>query len=102
MSANSCFYVSFKLPLNMYNIQLSKIARKTYLKLPVNVRANIYEKLLILAESPLALNNNVKKLQGVDNAYRLRVGDWRVIYSLYHDQLIIEVIKIGHRKEVYR
>jgi mRNA interferase RelE/StbE len=86
----------------MYEIQLSKSARKVYLKLPSSTRALIYEKLLALAQSPMIQNNNVKKLQGIENAYRLRVGDFRVIYCLYHDKLVIEVINIGHRKEVYR
>ncbi len=47
-----------------------------------------------------APNNNVKKLTGVEG-YRLRVGDWRVIYTLKRQILTIIVITPGHRSEVY-
>lgn len=39
---------------------------------------------------------------GSECAYRLRVGDYRIIYEVYDDTIIIEVIKVGHRKDVYR
>jgi len=45
-------------------------------------------------------NNDVKKLAGV-KGYRLRVGDWRVIYTLEHQALTVIAIKIGHRMRVY-
>ena len=86
----------------MYKIELTKRARKIYLKLPEQVRQVIYKKLLQLAETPFASQHDVKQLQGIKNAYRLRVGDWRVVYQLHNKILIIEVIKIGHRKKVYR
>lgn len=44
---------------------------------------------------------NVKAMKG-SKSYRLRVADYRVIYSLIDDRLVIEVIRIGHRSEVYR
>jgi len=43
-----------------------------------------------------------KKMSGSECAYRLRVGDYRIIYEVYEDSIIIEVIKVGHRKDVYR
>lgn len=46
--------------------------------------------------------NGVKKLQCDDNSYRVRVGDYRVIYELDDDVLIVTVIKIGHRSEIYK
>lgn len=69
----------------MYEIELSKQARKTYLKLPETMRTMIY-----------------KKLHGIPHCYRLRVKDWRVLYRIYNATFLIEVIKIGHRKEVYQ
>ncbi len=86
----------------MYEIKLTKPARKAYLKLPDNIRSAIYFKLSILAEAPFAKYNDVKRLQGMDKCYRLRIGRWRVIYKLYNESFMIEVIKIAHRKEVYR
>lgn len=86
----------------MYKIELTRVARKAYLKLPDHIRKSIYEKLLKLAQSPFASHNDIKQLQGVKHCYRLRVGDWRVIYRLDNSALIIEVIKIAHRREAYR
>ena len=44
----------------------------------------------------------VVKLAGEEDLYRIRVGDYRIIYSIQDDQLLILVVKIGHRKDVYR
>jgi mRNA interferase RelE/StbE len=44
---------------------------------------------------------NVKAMKG-QRRYRLRVGDWRVIYELHDDLLLILVVPVGHRREVYR
>ena len=41
------------------------------------------------------------KLTG-ENAYRIRVGDYRIIYTIYDDRLVVLVIDVGHRREVYR
>ena len=86
----------------MYTIELTRSARKAYVKLPSKLRASIQEKLQKLAISPLNSTQDIKKLQGVDECYRLRVGDYRVLYRLDNQVLIIEVIKITHRKEVYQ
>jgi mRNA interferase RelE/StbE len=62
----------------------------------------IKEKLLILAENPEALKNNIRRLKGgVENLYRLRVGSYRVIFKKDGMELTILIIRIGHRKEVY-
>jgi mRNA interferase RelE/StbE len=53
-----------------------------------------------LARDPRAAPN-VKALKRHDR-YRLRVGDWRVIYTLQQDALVVLVVRIGHRREVYR
>ena len=62
----------------------------------------IKEKLLILAENPEALKNNIKRLSGTDkDLYRLRVGSYRIIFQKDREELVIIVVRIGHRKEVY-
>lgn len=62
----------------------------------------IKAKLLILAENPGALKNNIKRLAGSkEDLYRLRVGDYRVIFKKEEKQLVILIIRIGHRKEIY-
>jgi len=64
------------------------------------IAKRIRSKILALARDPNAPNNNVKKLSGVDG-FRLRVGDWRVVYALRHQALTVIIIKVGHRSEVY-
>ena len=61
----------------------------------------IREKLDLLAQDPHARNPNVTRLQGRP-AYRLRVGNWRVIYELENDRLLILILKVARRGEVYR
>jgi mRNA interferase RelE/StbE len=62
----------------------------------------IKEKLLILAKNPEVLKNNIKKLGGIkEDYYRLRVGNYRVIFKKEEKELIIIIIRIGHRKEIY-
>lgn len=86
----------------MYEVKLTRIARKAYLKLPEKFRKKVFAKLQELAKSPMAKHHDVKRLRSVENAYRLRIQDWRVIYRLEHNKMIIEIIKIAHRKEVYK
>jgi mRNA interferase RelE/StbE len=64
------------------------------------IRRRVTGALRRLAADPRAASN-IKAMQGSDR-YRLRVGDWRVIYSLHDDVLLVLVLRIGHRREVYR
>ncbi|MHC5821725.1 MAG: type II toxin-antitoxin system RelE family toxin [Nostoc sp.] len=83
-----------------YEVKFSKDAKKQFRKLPLDVQERIQTKINDLAIEPRP--NGVKKLQGDDNSYRVRVGDYRVIYELDDDVLIVTVIKIGHRSEIYK
>jgi mRNA interferase RelE/StbE len=85
----------------MYTLIFTPIAIKVLRKIPKNTATLIREKLDILAQNPYVPNSNVKKLQGRPG-YRLRVGDWRVFYRLYDDQLEILVMKIAPRGGAYK
>ncbi len=62
----------------------------------------IKAKLLILAKNPAALKNNIKRLSGAEEAlYRLRLGAYRVIFKKDEARLVILVVRVGHRGEVY-
>ncbi len=61
----------------------------------------IKEKLSILAENPKVLKNNITALKGEDDLFRLRVGNYRVIFSKEDKELIILIIRVGHRKDIY-
>ena len=70
-------------------------------RMPKNVVRTIIRNIKQLAENPYAPNNNITRLRG-KSRYRLRVGDWRVLYEIDDDLHIIEVIKIGTRGGVYK
>jgi mRNA interferase RelE/StbE len=62
----------------------------------------IKAKLLILAENPAALKNNIKRLGGPEEAlYRLRIGAYRAVLKKDGARLIILIVRVGHRREVY-
>lgn len=85
----------------MYEIEYTRAALKALKAMPRNVCLQIRGKIELLAADPYAPNNNVKKLLGRE-AYRLRVGDWRVIYALEGGRLVIHVLAIAPRGEVYQ
>ena len=86
--------------MSFYKVQLKKSAEKTLFKLSKPTISKLIQLLLELESNPRP--SGCKKLTGSKNSYRIRSGDYRIIYSIFDDVLIIDVIKIGHRKEVYR
>jgi mRNA interferase RelE/StbE len=79
-------------------IRYSKAAIKALSAMPANTARRIMAKVEQYAADPASLANNVKKLQGRDG-YRLRIGDWRVIFD--HDGVVLDVLQIGPRGGVY-
>ena len=62
----------------------------------------IKAKLLILAENPAALKNNIRRLSGPEEGlYRLRVGAYRIVFKKDEARLLILVVRVGHRRDVY-
>ena len=84
----------------MYQIIFTKQADRTLRRLPRDLAKRIREKLVQISESPYGRHNNVTKLQQ-RSGYRLRVGDWRIIYEVEDDKLVILVLKIAPRGGVY-
>jgi mRNA interferase RelE/StbE len=82
-----------------YQIAFERTAEKELLALPGAVRERILKALRKLAPDPFAAAG-VKALKG--GGYRLRVGDYRVLYTVEAEVLLVLVIKVGHRREVYR
>ena len=87
--------------MSVYTIAYAKEAAKSLQRMPYNIVQLIREKLEIIAVDPYADQPIAKKLQGREG-YRLRVGDWRVVYKIQNDQLIIVVLKIASRGEIYK
>ena len=70
--------------------------------IPQPTALTILRALATLGDDPRAPDINVRKLIGYDDRYRLRVGDYRVIYDIIDGQLVILVVGVGHRREIYR
>ena len=82
-----------------YQVILSKSVQKELDRLPDDLATRILARLAALETNPRPAD--VKKLKGRD-AWRIRVGDYRVIYEIHDRQLEILVITVGHRREIYR
>lgn len=85
----------------MFSIEYSKTARKSLKGMPRTTAMLIMEKVEALAADPMAPNNNVKKLTN-HPGYRLRVGNWRVVYLIHEQVLLIAVVRIAPRGDAYQ
>jgi mRNA interferase RelE/StbE len=83
-----------------YQIEISKSATKQLKKLPTDIKQRIDAKILDLGIDPRP--SGVKKLKNTDNTYRVRVGDYRILYDIFDEILLIAVVEVGHRREVYK
>lgn len=83
-----------------YQIKIKPSAAKELEKLPRAIIPKIVTVINELAENPFP--QGVKKLTGFDRTYRIRVGEYCILYNLYDDILVIEIIRIRHRKDAYR
>jgi mRNA interferase RelE/StbE len=81
-------------------VRLDGRTRKVLDGLPDDLRVRLVRKLLALEANPRPAG--VEKLSGMDGIYRVRVGDWRIVYAIRDRELVVIVIRIGHRREVYR
>jgi mRNA interferase RelE/StbE len=84
----------------VYRIEIEAEAEKALRRLPRNTAKRIRSKLLALAADPFARHPNVKKLTGWEG-YRLRVGDWRALYTIDPANEIIAVMVIKPRGGAY-
>ncbi len=84
--------------MSNYTIVLSKKAQKQLDKLPDNIAEPIFDAISLLENEPRP--TGCKKLQGRDG-YRIRIGNYRVIYEIYDTELVIDVVALGHRKDIY-
>ena len=84
----------------MYKVVISKKVEKLLDKLPNNYYQLIVRHLVALETNPRPFGSI--KLSNFEDLYRIRVGDYRVIYSIEDNILTVEIIKIDHRSSVYR
>ena len=83
-----------------YRIEVKPSVAKALGKLPRDVQTRLAAKIDSLAQDPRP--KGAKKLSGEAETYRVRSGDYRVIYQIREEALLVLVVRIGHRREVYR
>lgn len=83
-----------------YKLEISRTAEKQLRKLPADDRRRVARAMLALGDEPHPTGS--RKLAGFDDVFRIRVGVYRIIYSVAGRTLVIIILKIGHRKDIYR
>ena len=86
--------------MGRYEIEISRTAEKQLEKIPREEQQRVVRAMLALAEAPHPRGS--RKLSGYDDVFRIRVGRYRVLYSIVESRLVIIILKVGHRKDVYR
>jgi mRNA interferase RelE/StbE len=83
-----------------HRIEVKQSARKALASLPASTRQRIASAIDALSADPRP--TGCRKLVGSESLYRIRVGEFRVLFEVHDDRLAIVVIKIAHRREAYR
>ena len=83
-----------------FKIQWKSSAVKELQKLPQEIIRKIHHAVEDLGQNPHPYGS--KKLVGSENGFRIRLGDYRIIYTITSKTLTIEIVRIGHRKNVYK
>ena len=84
----------------VFRVELARRAERALLALPAEFSARIEARIDALVRDPRP--SGAKKLAGDEELYRLRVGDYRVLYQVRDRVLVVLVVDVGHRREVYR
>lgn len=81
-----------------YVIKIKNSAEKDLNKFPLKIYKQIASHIFLLGNNPRPVNS--KKLK--ERVYRIRVGDYRVVYTINDEDKLVEIMKVKHRKEIYR
>lgn len=82
-----------------FSISFRRQAAKQLAKIEEPLYARLKEAIINLSENPRPIG--YKKLKGREG-FRIRIGDYRVIYQIIESELIIEIVALGHRKDIYK
>lgn len=85
--------------MGKYRLELTSTAQKNLKKIDRQILTRVLSKIKSLEEDPFP--NGVKKLVSNDG-YRIRVGDYRIVYDVFEDLILIKILKVGHRKDIYK
>jgi mRNA interferase RelE/StbE len=83
-----------------YAIQFKPLALRQLEKLPRDVQKRLAAKIESLRDDPLP--HGCKKMAGIPDTWRIRTGDYRIVYQVHRGILLVLVLTVGHRKEIYR
>ena len=83
-----------------YKVTLTSSATKELQRLPHQIVAHLFSRIENLASNPRPPGR--KKMQGGDREYRIRAGDYRAVYTIDDKNLLVEITRIRHRKDVYQ
>ena len=84
----------------MYKVQLTEAAADFVRAQTKKVQRQLTGKLKRLKDNPRPAD--CKKIRGADNIYRLRSGVYRIVYQIFDDRILVVVVRIAHRKDVYK
>jgi mRNA interferase RelE/StbE len=83
-----------------YRLELKPAAVRSLRNLPQDVQKRVAHKIGALGRNPRP--TGVEKLKGIPGLYRLRVGDYRILYQIQDKILLVLVVQVGHRREIYK
>ena len=83
-----------------YSVEISATAEKQLKKISRKDQISVLKRMQELGKEPRP--NRSRKLRGIENVYRVRVGSYRILYSIEDKHLIIIILKVGHRRDVYQ
>jgi mRNA interferase RelE/StbE len=90
--------------VKIYSIEFKTSAVKELKRLPKIIQVKILSSMKLLAVDPFSPLLPIRKMEGRsnDNRFRFRMGRYRVVYEVQRDRVVIFVVRVGHRKDVYR
>lgn len=86
--------------MTAYRVEIARRAVKSLAGLPRREQQRIRAAIDLLADNPRPPGSVA--MTGVSHAYRVRVGDYRIVYEVFDDRLVVQVVRVGHRRDVYR
>lgn len=86
--------------MSRYRVDIARRAIKALAALSRQEQQRVRAAIDLLADNPRP--PGCTKLTGEDDTYRVRVGAYRIVYEVFDDRLVIHVVRIGHRRDIYR
>ena len=86
--------------MTTYEVEITRTAEKQLRRLPRTDQERVARAVVALATDPFP--RGARKLSGYDDVFRVRVGRYRILYSVSDTAMIVIVLKVGHRRNVYR